>query len=107
MAQPETRRLAAIMFTDMAGFSRPMDADKARMLWLLETHNPDFYLSVGTSARSVILVIGVLLHVSSAFLRQITLNRLLQLRSDETEGSRRATVGDVSVASYEIQAIRQ
>jgi class 3 adenylate cyclase len=39
MAQAETRRLAAIMFTDMVGFSRQMGADEARMLRLLEIHN--------------------------------------------------------------------
>jgi adenylate cyclase len=35
----ETRKLAAIMFTDIVGFSRQMGADEARMLRLLETHN--------------------------------------------------------------------
>jgi adenylate cyclase len=33
------RKLAAIMFTDIVGFSRQMGADEARMLRLLETHN--------------------------------------------------------------------
>ncbi len=32
----ETRKLAAIMFTDMVGFSRQMGADEARMLRLLD-----------------------------------------------------------------------
>src|SRR5712692_8345343 len=35
----ETRRLAAIMFTDIVGFSRQMGADEARMLRLLAVHN--------------------------------------------------------------------
>src|SRR5215207_8107440 len=35
----ETRRLAAIMFTDMLGFSRQMGSDEARTLRLLEIHN--------------------------------------------------------------------
>jgi class 3 adenylate cyclase len=35
----ETRRLAAIMFTDIAGFSRQMGTDKARTLRLLDIHN--------------------------------------------------------------------
>src|SRR5262249_35541936 len=35
----ETRKLAAIMFTDIVGFSRQMGADEARMLRLLEVHN--------------------------------------------------------------------
>jgi len=39
MLQPETRKLAAIMFTDIVGFSRQMGADEARMLRLLEVHN--------------------------------------------------------------------
>jgi class 3 adenylate cyclase len=39
MAQAETRRLAAIMFTDIVGFSRQMGADEARTLRLLEAHN--------------------------------------------------------------------
>jgi adenylate cyclase len=35
----ETRKLAAIMFTDIVGFSRQMGADEARMLRLLAVHN--------------------------------------------------------------------
>jgi len=35
----ETRKLAAIMFTDMVGFSRQMGSDEARMLRLLDVHN--------------------------------------------------------------------
>jgi adenylate cyclase len=37
--QPETRRLAAIMFTDMVGFSRQMGTNEAHTLQLLEVHN--------------------------------------------------------------------
>src|SRR5262245_5607142 len=37
--QVETRRLAAIMFTDIVGFSHKMGADEARMLRLLDIHN--------------------------------------------------------------------
>ena len=33
------RKLAAIMFTDIVGFSRQMGADEARMLRLLDVHN--------------------------------------------------------------------
>jgi hypothetical protein len=33
------RRLAAIMFTDIVGFSQQMGVDEARMLPLLEIHN--------------------------------------------------------------------
>jgi len=36
--QTETRKLAAIMFTDIVGFSRQMGADEARMLRLLGVH---------------------------------------------------------------------
>jgi adenylate cyclase len=39
MVQTETRRLAAIMFTDIVGFSRQMGANEARTLRLLEVHN--------------------------------------------------------------------
>jgi class 3 adenylate cyclase len=35
----ETRKLAAIMFTDIVGFSRQMGADEARMRRLLDVHN--------------------------------------------------------------------
>ena len=38
-ARSETRRLAAIMFTDIVGFSRQMGVDEARMLRLLDVHN--------------------------------------------------------------------
>src|SRR5712691_6220211 len=37
--QTETRRLAAIMFTDIVGFSRQMGANEARTLRLLDVHN--------------------------------------------------------------------
>ena len=37
--QSENRRLAAIMFTDIVGFSRQMGANEARTLRLLDTHN--------------------------------------------------------------------
>ncbi|MBI3796645.1 MAG: adenylate/guanylate cyclase domain-containing protein, partial [Deltaproteobacteria bacterium] len=39
MAHTETRKLAAIMFTDMVGFSHQMGADEARTLRLLAVHN--------------------------------------------------------------------
>ena len=35
----ETRRLAALRFTDIVGFSRQMGTNDARMLRLLEVHN--------------------------------------------------------------------
>jgi len=35
----ETRKLTAIMFTAIVGFSRQMGVDEARMLQLLDTHN--------------------------------------------------------------------
>jgi len=34
-----TRKLAAIMFTDMVGFSRQIGSNEARLLRLLEVHN--------------------------------------------------------------------
>ena len=39
MPQAETCRLAAIMFTDMVGFSHHMGANETRMLRLLAVHN--------------------------------------------------------------------
>ena len=39
MLQVETRKLAAIMFTDIVGFSRQMGADEAHLLRLLAVHN--------------------------------------------------------------------
>ena len=59
-AQTETRKLAAIMFTDIVGFSRQMRADEARMLRLLEVHNqinnyppakPEVFRDVNRSKR--------------------------------------------------------
>ena len=44
--QSETRRLAAIMFTDMVGFSRQMGANETRMLRLLEVHNQVIHQAV-------------------------------------------------------------
>ena len=35
----EARRLAAIMCTDIVGFSRQMEADEARMLRILAAHH--------------------------------------------------------------------
>ena len=45
---PETRQLAAIMFTDIVGFSRQMGADEARMLRLLEVPNRLIQQAVST-----------------------------------------------------------
>ena len=42
----ETRKLAAIMFTNIIGFSRQMGADEARMLRLLEVHNQSIQYAV-------------------------------------------------------------
>jgi hypothetical protein len=39
MATAETRKLAAIVFSAMASFSRQMGANEARMRRLLEIHN--------------------------------------------------------------------
>jgi len=61
--QPHTtdagvRRLAAIMFTDMVGFSRQMGADEARMLRLLEVHNQLIQQAVVEHHGAVIKTIG-------------------------------------------------
>lgn len=38
----DTRKLAAIMFTDIVGFSRQMGANEARTLRLLAVHNQSY-----------------------------------------------------------------
>src|SRR5712692_8795063 len=58
MAQAETRRLAAIMFTDMVGFSRQMGSNEARMLRLLETHNQVIEQAVTEHQGKVIKTFG-------------------------------------------------
>ncbi|MBI3247073.1 MAG: adenylate/guanylate cyclase domain-containing protein [Deltaproteobacteria bacterium] len=54
----ESRRLAAIMFTDIVGFSRQMGADEARMLRLLEVHNQLIRQAVVEHHGSVIKTVG-------------------------------------------------
>ena len=54
----ETRRLAAIMFTDIVGFSRQMGADEGRMLRLLDVHNRIVQQAVNAHHGSVIKTIG-------------------------------------------------
>jgi len=56
--QAETRRLAAIMFTDIVGFSRQMGTDEARMLRLLEIHNQIIQQAVAEHHGHVIKVMG-------------------------------------------------
>jgi adenylate cyclase len=52
----ETRRLAAIMFTDIVGFSRQMGADEARTLRLLALHNQVIH-QAATVHKGVVLQI--------------------------------------------------
>jgi len=54
----ETRKLAAIIFTDMVGFSRQMGADEARMLRLLDTHNQIVHQAVAEHQGHVIKTAG-------------------------------------------------
>ena len=56
--QAEQRRLAAIMFTDIVGFSRQMGADEARMLRLLDVHNQLIQQAVTTHHGTVIKTVG-------------------------------------------------
>ncbi|HEV8711810.1 MAG TPA: adenylate/guanylate cyclase domain-containing protein, partial [Candidatus Binatia bacterium] len=56
--QTETRRLAAIMFTDIVGFSRQMGSNEARMLRLLETHNRMIQHAVAEHQGQVIKTVG-------------------------------------------------
>src|SRR5713226_4977319 len=57
-ATADTRKLAAIMFTDMVGFSRQMDADEARMLRLLEVHNQIIQQAVAEHQGHIIKTAG-------------------------------------------------
>jgi class 3 adenylate cyclase len=57
-ATVETRRLAAIMFTDIVGFSRQMGSNEARTLRLLETHNQVVRQAVAEHHGTVIKVMG-------------------------------------------------
>ncbi|MBI3798714.1 MAG: adenylate/guanylate cyclase domain-containing protein [Deltaproteobacteria bacterium] len=54
----ETRRLAAIMFTDMVGFSRQMGSNEARMLRLLDVHNHLIQQAVAEHHGTVIKTVG-------------------------------------------------
>jgi TolB-like protein/Flp pilus assembly protein TadD len=56
--QSETRRLAAIMFTDIVGFSRQMGSDEARTLRLLTAHNQLVAQAVAAHHGTVIKTIG-------------------------------------------------
>src|SRR5216684_2782768 len=58
IAQAETRKLAAIMFTDMVGFSRQMGADEARTLRLLDVHNQLIQQAVAAHHGAVIKTVG-------------------------------------------------
>src|SRR5215813_1888226 len=57
-AATETRKLAAIMFTDMVGFSRHMGADEARTLRLLDFHNQIIHQAVAAHRGTVIKTVG-------------------------------------------------
>ncbi len=54
----ETRKLAAIMFTDIVGFSRQMGVDEPRMLRLLDVHNDIIQQAVAAQHGHVIKTIG-------------------------------------------------
>jgi class 3 adenylate cyclase len=56
--QAQARKLAAIMFTDMAGFSRHGGADEARALHLLDTHNAVIRRAVAAFHGQVLRFIG-------------------------------------------------
>jgi len=54
----ENRRLAAIMFTDIVGFSCQMGANEARTLRLLDTHNRITQQAVAEHHGTVIKTVG-------------------------------------------------
>jgi adenylate cyclase len=57
-AATETRRLAAIMFTDIVGFSRQMGSNETRTLRLLDVHNQTIRQAVTEHHGKVIKTIG-------------------------------------------------
>jgi adenylate cyclase len=57
-APAETRKLAAIMFTDIVGFSRQMGSDEARMLKVLAVHNQIIQQAVAEHHGHVIKTMG-------------------------------------------------
>src|SRR5438093_5467573 len=57
-APAEKRRLAAIMFTDIVGFSRQMGSNEARTLRLLDTHNQIIQHAVAAHHGTVIKTVG-------------------------------------------------
>jgi adenylate cyclase len=57
-ATAETRRLAAIMFTDIVGFSRQMGSNETRTLRLLEVHNHVIQQAVTDHHGHVIKTVG-------------------------------------------------
>src|SRR5512145_897309 len=57
-AASETRKLAAIMFTDIVGFSRQMGVDEPRMLRLLDVHNQLVQQAVAAHHGTVIKTVG-------------------------------------------------
>jgi class 3 adenylate cyclase len=57
-ATAETRRLAAIMFTDIVGFSRQMGSNETRTLRLLDVHNQTIRQAVAEHHGVVIKTIG-------------------------------------------------
>jgi class 3 adenylate cyclase len=56
--QPETRRLAAIMFTDIVGFSHQMGSNEARTLRLLAAHNQVIEHAIAAHHGHVIKTFG-------------------------------------------------
>ncbi len=56
--QTETRKLAAIMFTDIVGFSRQMGVDETRTLRLLDSHNHIIHTAVAEHHGTVIKTVG-------------------------------------------------
>jgi adenylate cyclase len=57
-APTETRKLAAIMFTDMVGFSRQMGSNEARTLRLLAVHNHVIEQAVGAHHGHIVKTAG-------------------------------------------------
>src|SRR5262245_45452863 len=58
VVQAENRRLAAIMFTDIVGFSRQMGTDEARTLRLLAIHNQLIQQAASAHKGVIIKTVG-------------------------------------------------
>jgi len=107
MPQAETRRLAAIMFTDIVGFSRQMGSNEARMLRLLEVHNQLIQHAVSEHHGTVIKTIGDAFLVDfPSVVNAVQCAQQLQRSNDRRALACRRTQGGVEVERSTISSQR-